>query len=64
MMRLISTPGASLGRDHGSAVSTRYRAPYPFTGTLHDVEIVLGSRSSGDEAAGTRATATTEMSRQ
>ena len=60
MMRMISSLGASLGQDHGSAVSQQYEGPFEFTGTLHEVEIVLGSRSSAD----TRTTARTEMSRQ
>ncbi|MAT06336.1 MAG: sulfatase [Acidimicrobiaceae bacterium] len=48
-MRMISSVGASVGFDHGSPVSARYDAPFPFAGTLHAVEIQLVSR----EAAGT-----------
>ena len=48
-MRMISSVGASIGLDHGSPVSTRYAAPFPFAGELHAVVIQLVSR----EAAGT-----------
>ena len=60
MMRMISSIGASVGRDHGSAVSARYEAPYEFTGELHEVVIELGSRT----ALETQTTARSEMSRQ
>jgi arylsulfatase len=60
MMRMVSSLGASLGHDHGSPISPRYRGPYPFTGTLHEVEINLGARSSAETATMAR----TEMSRQ
>lgn len=43
-MRMISSVGASIGYDHGSPVSTRYAAPFTFTGQLHEVEIQLISR--------------------
>ncbi len=45
-MRMISSVGASVGYDHGSPVSTRYQAPFPFSGTLHEVEIHLVDRSA------------------
>ena len=64
MMRMISSLGASLGRDHGSPVSARYDGAFGFTGDLHEVEIVLGGRSASDAAAETETTARTEMSRQ
>ena len=61
MMRIMSSVGASVGRDHGSAVSPRYTAPFPFSGDLHQVVIQLGrGRSAGDAAA----EAAAEMSRQ
>ncbi|MCP3992658.1 MAG: arylsulfatase, partial [Actinomycetia bacterium] len=60
MMRMMSSLGASLGYDHGSAVSARYEAPFEFSGTLHEVEISLGGRSKAD----TETTARSEMSRQ
>ena len=60
-MRMVSSVGSSLGRDHGSAVSNRYEAPFAFTGTLHEVVIELPRRRSRSETA---ATAASEMSRQ
>ncbi|MGB0502116.1 MAG: hypothetical protein ACPGNP_13115, partial [Acidimicrobiales bacterium] len=41
-----------LGMDHGSPVSGRYEAPFPFTGTVHDVTIQLpgGSDPEVDDA--------------
>jgi arylsulfatase len=60
-MRMISSVGASVGYNHGSAVSSRYTAPFAFTGTLHDVVIELVGRPvAGTAEAGARA----EMSRQ
>ena len=49
-MRMVSSVGSSIGYDHGSAVSTRYRAPFAFTGTLHEVVIELPrSRREADD---------------
>jgi len=61
LMRMVSSVGSSLGRDHGSAVSSRYSAPFPFSGLLRDVTIQLPRRHSRSETA---ARAATEMSRQ
>jgi arylsulfatase A-like enzyme len=58
-MRMISSTGQSIGYDHGSAVSTRYEAPFPFTGALDSVVIQLLER---DPSAAIAARA--EMSRQ
>jgi len=60
-MRMVSSVGSSLGRDHGSAVSQRYSAPFAFTGTLHEVAIEQPRRPSNADAA---AVAAAEMSRQ
>ena len=60
MMRMISSLGASVGMDFGSQVSLHYDDTFPFTGTLHQVEIQLGQRSRKDAEA----TAKSEMSRQ
>jgi arylsulfatase len=60
-MRMVSSVGSSLGRDHGSAVSDRYSAPFAFTGTLHEVVIQLPPRRSDSE---TKTEAAAEMSRQ
>jgi arylsulfatase len=60
-MRMISSVGASIGYDHGSAVSARYTAPFPFEGTLHEVVIQLVSPQDLEALA---AEAGSEMSRQ
>jgi arylsulfatase A-like enzyme len=60
-MRMISSIGASVGYNHGSAVSERYTAPFAFTGRLHEVEIRLVSKQD-PEAIEVEARA--EMSRQ
>ncbi len=39
LMTVISSVGPSVGNDHGSAVSERYRAPFPFSGTLDRIDI-------------------------
>ena len=43
LMRIISSMGPSVGSDHGSPVSTRYSDPFPFAGTLDQVDIQLVS---------------------
>ena len=60
-MFVMSSLGPSIGLDHGSPVSDRYRGPFPFTGTLHEVVVRLVSASPGptpdgepDDAAGDR----------
>ena len=59
-MGMISAVGASIGRDHGSAVSDRYAAPFAFSGSLHTVEIQLAPRTRRDNINTARA----EMARQ
>ena len=60
-MRMMSSVGPSVAYDHGSPVSTRYAAPFPFEGILHDVEIQLLSRQ---DVEARDAEAAAEMSRQ
>ncbi len=60
-MRMVSSVGSSVGRDHGSAVSDRYTAPFPFSGVLQEVTVQLPQRSSRSSAA---ANAKSEMARQ
>ncbi len=65
-MRMISSVGPSIAYDHGSAVSNRYDAPFPFAGKLHEVVIQLVSPPDGtahDQHA-QAAVAAAEMSRQ
>jgi arylsulfatase A-like enzyme len=60
-MRMISSVGASIGYDHGSAVSPNYQAPFPFAGTLHEIviEVAQSRARDADEAL-----AAAELSRQ
>jgi len=53
VMRMISSAGASVGFDHGSPVSTRYRDENPFRGQLDrvDIELVSGRPSEVTEQA-------------
>ncbi len=60
-MRMMSSVGASIAYDHGSPVSNRYDAPFPFAGTLHAVEIQLLSRQDVETR---EAEASAEMGRQ
>lgn len=60
-MFIMSSTGASVGEDHGSPVSERYDAPFPFEGTFHRLEVQLL------DAVGEQAAAASEreaMSRQ
>ena len=60
-MRMMSSVGPSVASDHGSAVSNRYEAPFPFAGKIHEVVIQL---LSPHDLAAREAAATSEMSRQ
>jgi len=40
-MHIMSSTGPSVGVDHGSPVSERYRGPNPFTGTFHRLDVQL-----------------------
>jgi arylsulfatase len=60
-MRMISSIGASVGYNHGSAVSERYEAPFAFSGNLHEVEIQLVAKPDPSAA---EVEAKAEMSRQ
>jgi arylsulfatase A-like enzyme len=43
VMRVVSSVGSSIGRDHGHPVSLRYASPFAFEGHLASVEIQLVS---------------------
>jgi arylsulfatase len=45
------TEGLTVGRDDGSAVSTDYRAPFPFSGTLEQVAVDVSGQLIVDPAA-------------
>ena len=64
MMRMISSLGASVGFDHGSAVSERYESPFAFSGTLHDVSVQLPVRRATETKSEAAVNERTEMSRQ
>jgi arylsulfatase len=51
VMRVISSVGASIGFDHGSAVSERYEAPFAFEGILERLDIQLVTPRPDDAAA-------------
>jgi arylsulfatase A-like enzyme len=57
VMTMISSVGPSVGYDHGSPVSERYEAPFPFEGTLTklDVQLTRGAPSPGEAEAAERA---------
>jgi arylsulfatase A-like enzyme len=61
LMRMLSSTGPSIGADHGSAVSDRYDAPFPFTGELHEIVVQASPERFADAAT---AEAAAEMSRQ
>ena len=60
LMGMISSIGASVGRDAGSPVSPRYESPFEFTGDLREVTIQLGLRAEQEDEVDGKA----EMSRQ
>jgi arylsulfatase len=60
LMGMISSIGASVGRDTGSPVSPRYESPFEFTGDLREVTIQLGLRTQQEDEVNGKA----EMSRQ
>lgn len=60
-MRMASSVGSSIGEDHGSAVSNRYRAPFKYTGELYEVVIQIPQLPSSSD---TEVKAKSEMGRQ
>jgi arylsulfatase len=61
-MRMMSSVGPSVGYDHGSPVSPRYRAPFAFTGRLRRLEVDVDPAGKHRDAAAAGYAA--EMSRQ
>jgi arylsulfatase len=61
-MTIISSVGPSVGYDHGSPVSERYRGQFPFEGRLHriDIDLLRGAGEADQAGADERAA----MSRQ
>ncbi len=63
-MTMISSVGPSVGYDHGSAVSDRYRGPFPFEGTLERLDIEVLSSTAADQRTGGAADGRAAMARQ
>jgi arylsulfatase A-like enzyme len=64
VMRIISSSGASVGYDHGSPVSERYRGGFPFEGVLERVDIQLVSAPGPEPADLAEAEQRATMARQ
>ncbi len=64
MMTMISSVGPSVGYDHGSPVSPRYDAPFPFEGRLSRLDVTLGRPSPSAEDDETLAAERAALSRQ
>jgi len=64
VMRMISSSGMSLGRDHGSQVSGEYTGEFAFAGVLHQVDVQLVSGSSREERAARETAARAGMAQQ
>ncbi len=56
-MTMISSVGPSIGYDHGSPVSPRYRGHFPFEGRLIRLDVALLRGNDPDRAAGEERTA-------
>ena len=60
-----SSTGMSIGRDNLSPVTDDYEAPFPFSGTIRRVEVILlPFKSPSDEKEDARDRYRTEMARQ
>jgi arylsulfatase len=64
VMTMISSVGPSVGYDHGSPVSERYAAPFPFEGTLRRLDVVLARQSPTAQDEESLAAERAAMSRQ
>ena len=64
VMTMISSVGPSIGYDHGSPVSERYRDHFPFEGQLVRLDVTLVRQASGDADAQAEAEQRAAMSRQ
>ena len=64
VMRMISSTGMSLGRDHGSPVSQAYEGEFAFAGTLDRLDITLVSPQRADAHAEAETDARVTMARQ
>ena len=64
VMTMISSVGPSVGDDHGSPVSERYAAPFPFEGTLRRLDMTLARQPPADADDEAEAAERAAMSRQ
>ncbi len=64
VMRMISSTGMSLGRDHGSPVSDNYDGEFAFEGTLDRLEIAIISVNRTDARSEAETDARVTMARQ
>ncbi len=64
VMRIISSTGMSVGRDHGAQVSRLYRGAFPFTGTYDRLDVILQSSRSASSADDAATDERASMSRQ
>ena len=63
-MRVVSSVGSSVGRDHGRPVSARYEGEFPFEGALRALDIELVSVDRTHERQVAAAQERTDMGRQ
>jgi arylsulfatase A-like enzyme len=56
--------GFAVGRNPGSATSTRYASPFPFTGTISKVTVDVSGKPDHDDAEAKKAEARVAMARQ
>ena len=63
-MHIISSVGPSVGYDHGSPVSDRYRGHFPFEGTLDKVPSIAAAGPRRHRCGGRDPDERAAMSRQ
>lgn len=65
VLRMVSSTGMDIGRDSLSPVTNDYPAPFPFTGTIHRIEVnLLQYRAPSEVKEDAETAQRTEMSRQ
>ena len=64
LMRIISSTGMSIGRDHGSPVSTLYRDEFVFAGRVERVDVQVVSADGVENAQQREVSAREGMARQ
>ncbi|MBJ7369454.1 MAG: sulfatase-like hydrolase/transferase, partial [Ilumatobacteraceae bacterium] len=64
IMRMISSVGASIGRDEGSAISKRYADEFAFRGKIHRLDIQLLTENRAEASVNAQASQRETMGRQ